>query len=112
MPLDGSQVINIFCWVRNFFYDSKIIDFISLARKPFRTFNGRITCVLGLTGGVLYGIMRSTQRLAGLEANDAEVARYGSIPSALLAETEQRRDIRNLNLIDTEAIDIAKRAEK
>jgi hypothetical protein len=82
------------------------------ARKPFRQFNGRITCVIGLTGGLLYGIMRSTQRFAGLEANEAEVARYGAIPAAALAETESRRNIRNVNLIDTNAIDIAKRAEK
>jgi hypothetical protein len=82
------------------------------ARKPFRQFNGRITCVLGLTGGLLYGIMRSIQRFAGLEANDAEVARFGAIPAAALAETESRRNIRNVNLIDTQAIDIAKRAEK
>jgi hypothetical protein len=82
------------------------------ARKPFRGYNGRITALIGVTGGFLYGVMRSTQRLSGLEPNEAEVARYGAIPSRLLDETEKRRDIRNVNLIDTEAIDIAKHAEK
>ncbi len=96
-----AQSIFIFC----------VFFFVS-ARKPFRTFNARTTFVIGLTGGFLYSIMRSTQRLAGLEPNDAEVARYGYIPASVLAETEERRQIRNLNLIDTEAADISKRAVK
>lgn len=102
--LDGFQVsFTSFNLVKN-----SIVDVvICIARKPFRAFNSRHTLAVGLVGGFLYSLMRSTQRLVGLEPNDVEVARLGFIPSEILQETEKKREMRNLNMIDYKTAELS-----
>jgi hypothetical protein len=72
------------------------------ARKPFRAVNSKFLGGVGLFGGFLYAVMRSTQRLAGLEPNASEVSRYGALSQEQLAARLNYMNVPNKNLIDSE----------
>ncbi len=57
---------------------------------------------VGLFGGFLYAVMRSTQRFAGLEPNATEVARYGALSSEQLAARINHINVPNKSLIESE----------
>ena len=50
---------------------------------------------------MLYGVMRSTQRLAGLEPNASEVARYGALTAEQLSSRVAKLNVPNGGLVDS-----------
>lgn len=93
------MLVNFFCSLTHLFSFFSLLFFA--ARKPFRPSNSKFLAGVGLVGGVLYGVMRSTQRLAGLEPNDSEVAKYGALTSAQLASRVAKMNVPNGGLVDS-----------
>jgi hypothetical protein len=50
-----------------------------LASKPLRYQNAKFLTCIGLVAGLTYATLSSSQRFMGLEPNDSEVRRYGSL---------------------------------
>ena len=65
-----------------------------------RVRNSQFLGIIGFAGGMLYGAMRSQQRLMGLEPNAAEIRRYGAMSEEELKKRILFVDEPNKNLID------------
>lgn len=50
-----------------------------IASKPLRYHNARFLTCIGLCSGIAYATLSSSQRFMGLEPNDSEIRRYGSM---------------------------------
>ena len=76
-----------------------------VARKPFRSTNGRFLSGIGLLAGLTFATLSSSQRLMGLEKNDGEVKSHGALSpeqiAALLAKSNTT--VPNIGLIDSSA---------
>mmetsp|Transcript_548 Transcript_548/g.556 ORF Transcript_548/g.556 Transcript_548/m.556 type:complete len:122 (+) Transcript_548:94-459(+) len=69
------------------------------ARKPFRTYNSRFLCSIGLVAGIMYAVQNSTCRLVGIRENKSEVAAYGVMSAESIAEHNERSTVPNIDLI-------------
>lgn len=55
---------------------------------------------MGLTAGVMVGVLRSTQRLMGVMENNEEIMAYGIMESEALKEARRRQNYANIDLIE------------
>lgn len=54
------------------------------ASRSFRSSHGRFLSFIGFMGGVAYAVLSSSQRLAGIYPNAAEVIKYGAMSPELV----------------------------
>ncbi len=66
-----------------------------------RVSNARFNCLTGFLGGSLLAFTWSTQRLMGLDPNEEEVKKYGSLTPAQLERFQKWSENANINLIDS-----------
>ena len=74
--------------------------FYDAARKPFRAYQTKFLGTVGLTAGVMVGVLRSTQRLMGVMENNEEIMAYGIMESEALKEARRRQNYANIDLIE------------
>jgi hypothetical protein len=72
-----------------------------VARLQLRAPNARFLGGVGLMAGFFYAYMSSTQRLMGLQENDAEVRRYTAMSEEDIAKFAKRSHQANIELINT-----------
>ena len=78
-----------------------IISLASVARLQLRVPNARFLGGVGLMAGFFYAYMSSTQRLMGLQENDAEVRKYTAMSQEDIAKFAKRSHQPNIELINT-----------